>query len=75
MARRRNTKEDLQRFVIYTLIPLFAVLSLSTITMFFLVGRGYLRLPNSLLMSLLGSTFSEAAALCVIISRYLFTDN
>jgi hypothetical protein len=75
MARKRNTKEDLQRFVIYTIVPLFALHSLSTIAIFFLVGSGHLRLPNSLLMSLLTSTFSEAAAVFVIISKYLFTDN
>lgn len=72
MAKRKNTTEQLQRFVIYTVVPLFAVHSLSTIAMFFLVGTGHLLLSNQLLMSLLASTFGEAAAVFVIISKYLF---
>lgn len=74
MTRRKKTKEELQRFVIYVIVPLFALHSLSTIAIFFLVGSGHLKLSNGLLMSLLGSTFSEAAAVFVTISRYLFTD-
>src|SRR5687767_893536 len=72
MAKRTNTKEQLQRFVIYTVVALFAVHSLSTTAIFFLVGSGHLVLSNPLLMSLLASTFSEAAAVFVIISKYLF---
>lgn len=74
MARRKNTKEELQRFVIYMVVPLFAVHSLSTIAIFFLVGGGHLKLSNGLLMSLLASTFGEAATVFVIISKYLFSN-
>ena len=72
MAKRNKTTEQLQRFVIYTVVPLFAIHSLSTIALFFLVGAGCLCLSNPLLMSLLASTFGEAAAVFVIISKYLF---
>lgn len=75
MAKRKNSKQNLQRFVIYMVVPLFAVHSLSTIAIFFLVVSGHLKLANPLLMSLLGSTFGEAAAVFVIISKYLFSND
>ena len=72
MAKRKNPKEELQRFVIYFIVPLFAVHSLSAIAILYLVGCGHLHLSNGLMMSLLGSTFGEAAAVFVIVAKYLF---
>lgn len=72
MAERKNPRHELQRFVIYTVVSLFAIHSLSAISILYLVGAGYLNLSNSLLLSLLGSTFGEAAGIFLVIARYLF---
>jgi hypothetical protein len=72
MAARKNRKEDLQTFFVYVIVPLFAAHSLSAIIIFFLCGSGHLHLSDRLLMTLLGSTFGEAAAVFAIVARYLF---
>jgi len=72
MAKRKDQKTELQRFVIRFIVSLFAVHSLSAIVLLYLQGLGHSNLPSDTLMSLLYSTFGEAAAIFVLVCKYLF---
>ena len=72
MAKTKDPKVELQRFVIYFMVRLFAIQSLSAIVFLYLEGRGHLHLPSGALMSLLASTFGQGAATFVLVVKYVF---
>jgi tellurite resistance protein TehA-like permease len=72
MAKTKDPKVELQRFVIYFMVRLFAIQSLSAIVFLYLEGGGHLHLPSGALMSLLASTFGQGAATFVLVVKYVF---
>ena len=62
----------LRKRVAYWLIALFSVNTASALTMIFLIGFGLMTLSEKVIMSVLGATVIEAAAMLFTITKYLF---
>jgi hypothetical protein len=62
----------LQRSVAHCLLVLFAVNTLSALTMIFLVGAGKMALSESLIQTVIAGTLAQAAPIFVIVTKSLF---
>jgi hypothetical protein len=62
----------MQRAFFYCLVPLFVLNGLCALALVFLVGFGVLILSDKVIMTFLLETVAQAAAVFVIVARYLF---
>lgn len=62
----------LRKRVAYWLIALFSVNTASALAMIFFIGFGLMTLSEKVIMSFLGATVIEAAAMLFTITKYLF---
>jgi hypothetical protein len=66
------TKINLQKLIVYIVLPLFALQSLGAFVIVFSVAAGWLKLSDSLLELLLHFTYAQLAAFVLIVIRSLF---
>jgi len=67
-----RTDITLRRRMAYWLLVLFSVNTVGALAMIFLVGFGKMSLSEKVIMSVLGATVLEAAAMLVTVTKYLF---
>ena len=62
----------LRKSMAWSLIVSYAVANVATILLFFAKGFGWIDLSDTALISFLGGTLGELAAVVIIVARYLF---
>jgi hypothetical protein len=67
-----RTDITLRKRMAYWLLVLFSINTASAITMVFFVGFGLMNLSEKVIMSVLGATVVEAAAMLFTVTKYLF---
>jgi hypothetical protein len=67
-----RTDITLRKRMAYWLLVLFSVNTGGALAMIFLVGFGKMSLSEKVIMSVLGATVIEAAAMLVTVTKYLF---
>jgi len=67
-----RTDIALRRRMAYWLLGLFSVNTAGALAMIFLVGFGKMSLSEKVIISVLGATVVEAAAMLVTVTKYLF---
>ena len=71
-SQRERTVNILRLNVAYCLLGLFAVNTLSVLTMIFLVGLGRMALSEKLIIILIGETVAQAATNFLSITKFVF---
>lgn len=67
-----RTDITLRKHVAYWLLSLFSANTAGALVMIFLVGFGKMALSEKVIMSVLGATVVEAAAMLFTVTKYLF---